>query len=111
MTMAEIFATRSTEVEQREIDHKRLARELAGECMVLLENDGTLPLQTAGNIALYGNGARRTIKGGTGSGEVNTRDNVTIEEGFVHAGYTVTTEDWLKRQEEKVARDKEAYLA
>lgn len=111
MMMAEIFATRSTEVEQREIDHKRLARELAGECMVLLENDGTLPLQTAGNIALYGNGARRTIKGGTGSGEVNTRDNVTIEEGFVHAGYTVTTESWLKRQEEKVARDKEAYLA
>ena len=41
--------------------------------MVLLENDGVLPLKNAGKIALYGNGARGTVKGGTGSGDVNTR--------------------------------------
>lgn len=65
--------------------------------MVLLENDGTLPFEKPCRLALYGNGARGTVRGGTGSGEVNARKTVTVEEGLENAGFTVTTKDWLDR--------------
>lgn len=85
----------SPEVQAFEKEHIAAARELAPECMVLLENDGTLPLKGAGKLALYGSGARNTIKGGTGSGDVNVRHFVTVEEGLKNAGFEITTNDWL----------------
>ena len=107
--MAEIFASKTSEIEERERIHAQLSRELAGECMVLLENDGALPL-AAKKIALYGNGARATIKGGTGSGDVNTRNNVNIEQGLQNAGLEVTTSAWLDRQEVHMKAAKADYL-
>ncbi len=107
--MGKICASRTDAVEQREIDHMNLSRELAGECMVLLENDGALPLRQPQKIALYGNGIRRTVRGGTGSGDVNTRSNTNVEQGFVNAGFEVTTKGWLDRQEEKIAASKKEY--
>lgn len=97
--MSKIFASKSPEIEDREIKHMEISRELAGECMVLLKNDGTLPLKKAGRIALYGEGVRRTVKGGTGSGDVNTRSNINIEQGFRGAGYEIASPDWLDRQD------------
>ncbi|MDO4283928.1 MAG: glycoside hydrolase family 3 C-terminal domain-containing protein [Eubacteriales bacterium] len=93
------FALTSDAVTQIEKEHGQIAREMAQECVVLLENDGILPLEETGKIALYGNGARETVRGGTGSGEVNARPdaNVTIERGLQEAGFTVTTQDWLER--------------
>ena len=46
-------------------DH-RLARKAAAECMVLLKNDGLLPLDASMPVALLGSGAVKTVKGGTG---------------------------------------------
>ena len=69
----EIYATRDPAITQRELDHMALSRSLAAECVVLLENDGALPLTGPGKLALFGNGARSTVRGGTGSGDVNTR--------------------------------------
>lgn len=47
--------------------------------MVLLKNEGNLlPLEKGSKVALYGIGASKTIKGGTGSGDVNERDKVSI---------------------------------
>ena len=63
--MAEIFASKTAEIEEREVINAQISRKLAGECMVLLENDGALPIHTK-KVALFGNGARATIKGGTG---------------------------------------------
>ena len=108
--MAKIFASRSPEVTQSELDHSAVSRALAGECVVLLENDGTLPLQP-GKVALYGNGARQTVKGGTGSGDVNTRGSVNIEQGLESAGFTVTSKGWLDRQDALFAKSKQDYLA
>lgn len=107
--MSEIFASKTPEVEEREVLHANLSRELAGECMVLLENDGALPF-AAKQVAIYGNGVRGTIKGGTGSGDVNTRSNVNIEQGFVNAGIEVASTAWLDRQEQRVKDAKAAYL-
>ena len=61
-----------------EIRHRTLAREAAVEGIVLLKNEGVLPLSTASAIALLGSGAEKTIKGGIGSGDVNNRENISI---------------------------------
>ncbi len=97
--MPDIYARRTSEVTEQETAHMALSRALAGECVVLLENDGALPLRESGRVALFGAGARRTIKGGTGSGDVNSRTTVSIEEGLRQAGFAVVTDAWMERQE------------
>lgn len=60
--------------------------------MVLLENhNAALPIPSSGNIATFGVGSYRTVKGGQGSGEVNQRYTTSIRQGLETAGYTVTT--------------------
>ena len=84
-----------------EIRHRILAREAAAEGIVLLKNEGVLPLSTASSIALLGSGAEKTIKGGIGSGDVNNRENISIYQGMKEAGVTITSEDWLEDYEER----------
>ncbi|MCL2050270.1 MAG: glycoside hydrolase family 3 C-terminal domain-containing protein [Lachnospiraceae bacterium] len=88
------LASNSTAISKRETENARLSYEAALESIVLFENDGALPLKP-GKIALYGNGVIYTLKGGTGSGEVNERNSVSILEGFYNAGFTVTNQSWL----------------
>ena len=77
-----------------EAEHQKLACRAAMESIVLLENDGALPL-TPGRVALFGAGAEYTVKGGTGSGEVNCRKSYSIREGLEQAGFTIASESWL----------------
>lgn len=112
LEMAEYFASRSGEISQREKEHMNQVRELAGECMVILKNDGVLPLKETGKIALYGNGARRTVKGGTGSGDVYSRSVVSIEDGLEAAGFEIAGREWMDeydriRKEARAAYDEE----
>lgn len=93
-----------------EKEHFKRTRALAGECMVLLKNDGSLPLKAGGKIALYGEGARNTVRGGTGSGMTITRHAYSIEEGLELAGFQVTTKDWLDRQDARRRREFAAFL-
>ena len=88
--------TRSTEVCQREIDHAVFAREAAEEGIVLLKNEGLLPLKKDTKIALLGIGAEKTIKGGTGSGDVNNRESVSIYAGMKEKNAGIVSEEWLK---------------
>ena len=87
-------ASRSDAVSQRERDNLQIAYQAACEGMVLLKNDGALPFRTK-KVALYGPGASMTIKGGTGSGEVNERHSVTVLEGLQNRGFEVTTLNWI----------------
>lgn len=89
-----IRATTNPEISLREKEHAALARKLCAEGMVLLENNGVLPLRDT-SVALYGFGARHTCFGGTGSGESRPRYRVNIEEGLKNAGLHVTTQSWL----------------
>ena len=107
--MSRFLAPTSPEITEREISHQAQVRDVAGDCMVLLENDGTLPLKEKGRIALYGNGARATVKGGTGSGDVYVRETVNIEEGLRREGFTVTTGAWLDLQDIAAAEERKAY--
>ena len=93
---------------QRELDNLQIAYEAACESIVLLKNDGALPFSHK-KVALYGAGASMTIKGGTGSGEVNERQCVTILEGLENRGFTVTTHKWINAFTDYYAQAKVAY--
>ena len=91
-----------------ELKNRALARRAAAEGFVLLENDGTLPLKEK-KIALYGAGARMTVKGGTGSGAVRERFSVTIEQGLLNAGFEIASTPWLDRFDRFYADTYETY--
>ena len=109
--MRPIYAPASNAVTADEIQHQELSRRAAGECVVLLENNGALPLVKGQKVALFGMGANYTVKGGTGSGDVNTRSSVTIEEGLTQEGFTITTGEWLARNREQREAAQASYLA
>ena len=89
--------TKDPGVQLWELKHRQIAGEAAAEGIVLLKNeDHVLPLKAGSSIALYGAGAGRTIKGGTGSGDVNERECVSIWQGLKNAGYEITSEDWIR---------------
>ena len=89
--------TTNPEVQPWETEHRQVAREAAAEGIVLLKNeDQILPLKAGSAVAIYGAGAGRTIKGGTGSGDVNEREKVSIFQGMKNAGYEVTNEEWIE---------------
>ena len=70
-----------------------------------------LPLAEPGEIALFGSGARHTVKGGTGSGDVNSRHVTTIEEGLEAAGFTIVTRPWLEAYDRIRLRAHEDFIA
>lgn len=60
-----------------------LARRAAAESMVLLKNDGALlPLAARTKAAIFGIGQIYTVKGGSGSGEVNNLRSVNFLDGL-----------------------------
>ena len=67
-------AVTTEDVRIYEIENTQTALDIAHESVVLLENrDNVLPIAKSGKIAMYGKGTVQTIKGGSGSGEVNNR--------------------------------------
>ncbi|ORY83319.1 beta-glucosidase-related glycosidase [Neocallimastix californiae] len=79
-----------------EIEHINTLDKYLAECTVLLRRNGDFPIGKKNKkIYLYGNGVRKTIKGGTGSGDVNSRSFDTIEQAFTKAGYEILTKDYL----------------
>ena len=92
-------ASFSSEVSEREKRNLDVAYRAACESIVLLKNEGVLPLKTK-KIALYGPGVSKTIKGGTGSGEVNERHSVSVLEGVQNRGFEVTTQKWITDYEQ-----------
>ena len=93
--------------EQKHID---MLRPLLPECTVLMRSSGCFPLSGPCDIALYGKGARYTVKGGTGSGDVNSRYFVTIEDGLKNAGFNITSDSWLDAYDEILGKVKQDFL-
>ena len=88
-------AQKTMDIQEYEKENAKISKQIATEGIVLLENNGVLPLKSKANIALYGEGAVCTLKGGTGSGEVNSRYNISIWQGLKNAGFNITTDLWL----------------
>lgn len=85
--------------------HAKMVREAAAEGMVLLKNNGNLPMEAKGNIALFGLSAYKSIAGGTGSGNVNKPYIRNISEGLEAAGFTLDSRlaDFYAKHREYVA--------
>lgn len=107
--MNSLYGTASPAPTELELCNRALARAAAAEGFVLLKNEGgALPLPSK-KIALYGMGARKTVKGGLGSGSVEERCSVSIEDGLKNAGYEITTQTWLDDYDREYRETYQAY--
>ena len=70
--------------------HAVVARKAAEESIILLKNESnTLPLKGNEKVALYGLTSVDFVGIGTGSGEVNTKHIVNMQEAMTEAGFTL----------------------
>lgn len=91
--------------------HTKILRQGAAECAILLKKDGHFPLGKPCKLALFGSGARNTVKGGTGSGNVYCRSYSTAEDGLKSAGFEITTKPWMDAYEADRARHHADFIA
>ncbi|MCT3918529.1 glycoside hydrolase family 3 C-terminal domain-containing protein [Elizabethkingia anophelis] len=88
-----------------------VTRNAATEGMVLLKNDkNTLPYpESSGNMALFGVTSYALITGGTGSGGVNNKHTVSLQEGLTNAGYKLN-ENLISVYKSTVEKEAEAAM-
>lgn len=99
----------NNDVTTLEEENLLISKTAATEGIVLLKNDGTLPLKEK-KIALFGVGVSNTVYGGSGSGEVKTRHNVSILEGLENSGFNITTRKQIDEYNKLYLEKKEEYL-
>ena len=78
-----------------ELENTVLMRETASECTLFLKKNDEFPIDRLCKIFLIGSGARNTIKGGLGSGDVESKSFMTIEKGLENSGFIITSKEWL----------------
>lgn len=97
-------------MQQYEKEHLDYVITNAAECAVLLKSNGKFPIEKPGKLAAFGAGIRHTIKGGTGSGEVNSRFAYTIEEGLEREGFEITSKAWLDAYDQVRVQAKKDFI-
>ena len=97
-------------MERYEKDHLEYVRKNAVESTLFLKKNDAFPISRGIKLAAFGNGVRHTIKGGTGSGEVNSRFSVNVEEGLEAAGFELTTKAWLDEFDEVLKENHKKFV-
>ena len=90
-------ATQDIEIQPYEKQHIDFLKDNSAECTLFLNKNEAFPLSSPCKLILVGSGARGTIKGGTGSGEVESRFITTCEQGLEAAGFEIVSKDWLDK--------------
>ncbi|KAL6593357.1 beta-glucosidase-related glycosidase [Neocallimastix californiae] len=100
----------SEKMNQYEIDHINTLDSYLSECTILLRKNGDFPIgKSTKQVYLYGNGVRKTIKGGTGSGDVYSRSFDTIEQAFTKAGFEILSKDYLDEYDKIYTKAKDEF--
>ena len=97
-------------IEEYEMRHISFLRENAAECCLFLKKDESFPLSSPGKVLLIGSGARETVKGGTGSGDVESRFFITCEKRLEEAGFEIVSKDWLDNFPKFKQSKKESFI-
>jgi len=82
----------------------------AAECALFLKRNDAFPLDEPCDLVLVGNGARNTVKGGTGSGDLDTPFFVTIEQGLINKGFNIVSTDWMDQYDSFKQSTKKDYI-
>lgn len=84
-----------------------MSEEIEAEGMVLLENNGILPLGTNKKVSLFSVSSVNPVYGGTGSGSTDTSSAPTLKTAFENAGLEVngTLWDFYTEQAETYQRE------
>ena len=83
--------------------HAKIVREKASEGMILLKNDGILPLKENHIISLMGVTSFNIISGGIGSGDVDEAYTVNLDEALIKSNFKLNKkstdlyEDYFKK--------------
>ena len=87
------FISLSTNID---LDGIEYLKKTASECTLFLNKNKQFPISKPCKVLLLGSGARYTIKGGLGSGDVDS-EFTTIEQGLEKAGFIIsqTSKNWL----------------
>ena len=109
--MNKYYGKKPGTITSQELEHTKIVREVAARGMVLMENDGTLPLKKGTKIALYGSGAKNTEFSGLGAASFTSREEVSILEGLERAGIIVTSKAYLERYDEMIQAQEDAYYS
>ena len=76
----------STNIDLNGLEYLRKA---ASECTLFLNKNNQFPIPNPCKVLLLGSGARYTVKGGLGSGDVDS-DFTTIEQGLEKSGFIIS---------------------
>lgn len=88
-TLLDVVVQKKAEVtEESKTEAENLITEISEEGIVMVKNDGTLPLsEDTKNLNVFGWASTNPCYGGTGSGAVDTSDCITLLQGLESGGY------------------------
>lgn len=89
-------------------EHAKVSYEAGCEGVVLLKNQGTLPISQEMQLAIFGTGQIETIRGGTGSGETHPPYTINFIDGLIQSHITVDKQlaEFYKKKIEEFRSDK-----
>ena len=75
--------------EENRAEPRAMTQEVESEAIVLLENNGALPLAAGSKVNVFGVGVEQFTYGGTGSGAADESVNTSLMSGLRNAGFEV----------------------
>jgi len=92
---AEYYKADYADLATTEAAAEALVEKLESEGIVLLKNNGTLPLSKSANkVTVFGRDAADPVYGGSGSGGVDTSTVVTFKSGMEENGFVINPDVW-----------------